>query len=204
MCSSGNRLLDPFCVVGTLIQEAALMKMDVIGVDKDSWCVKAARANLDWLKKEYPLQLEQMASTVLLGDARNLTNQIEINSIDAIATEPTLGPALHHIPTMSRAKRIVEDLKSLYYDFLEEAHKVLKYNGHLVIVSPCVRTRTGIPVYLDIDKKAESGGFKKVHPIKREDFVIENKMVEEFTRQTSFTDAEERHKIVRQIHIFKK
>jgi len=204
MCSPGSKLLDSFCGVGTIIQEAALMKMDVIGVDNDSWCIKAARANFDWLKKEYPSQLEGLASTILLGDARKLTSQIQTNSIDAIATEPALGPALRHIPTISRAKRIVEDLKSLFYDFLEEAHIVLKHNGHLVIVSPCVRTRTGIPIYLNIDKKAESEGFKKVYPVKREDFIIENKMVEEITRQTFFIDAEERHKIIRQIHIFQK
>jgi tRNA G10 N-methylase Trm11 len=204
MCSPRNTLLDPFCGIGTIIQEAALMKMRVIGVDKDPWCVKATRANLDWLKKEYSSQLEGMTSTVLLGDARSLTDQIETNSIDAIATEPPLGPALYYIPTVSRANRIIEDLKSLYYDFLEEAYKALKSNGHLAIVSPCVRTRTCVPVYLDIDKRAELDGFKKVYPVKREDFIIENKLVDELTRQTSFVDAEERHKIVRQIHTFQK
>jgi len=204
MCLPGNRLLDPFCGVGTIIQEAALMQMEAIGVDKDSWCVKAARANLAWLEKEYSSQLKGARSTVLLGDARSLTNQIETNSVDAIATEPPLGPALRYIPTISRANRIIGDLKDLYYDFLEEAHKVLKYNGHLVIVSPLVRTRTCVPVYLNIDKKAELDGFKKVYSVKREDFVIENKLVEELTRQTFFTDAEERHKIVRQIHVFQK
>lgn len=204
MCLPRSVLLDPFCGVGTIIQEAALMKMKVIGVDRDSWCVKAARANLDWLKKEYPSQLKGMASTILLGDARKLTNQIETNSVDGIATEPALGPALRFIPTVSRANRIIIDLKSLYYDFLEEAYKVLKCEGHLAIVSPLVRTRTYAPVYLDIDKRAELDGFKKVYPIKREDFAIENKMVEELTKQTFFTDAEKRHKIVRQIHIFQK
>jgi tRNA G10 N-methylase Trm11 len=204
MCLPENRLLDPFCGVGTIIQEAALMQMEVIGVDKDSWCVKAARANLAWLEKEYSSQLKGARSTILLGDARSLTNQIETNSVDAIATEPPLGPALRYIPTISRANRIIGDLKSLYYDFLEEAYKVLKSNGHLAIVSPCIRTRTCVPVYLDIDKKAELDGFKKVYPVKREDFMIENKLVEELTRQTFFTDAEERHKIVRQIHIFQK
>jgi tRNA G10 N-methylase Trm11 len=173
-------------------------------VDKDSWCVKAARANLAWLKKEYPSKLEGMRSTILLGDARSLTSQIEANSVDAIATEPALGPALRFIPTISHAKRIVEDLEPLYYAFLEEAYKVLKFGEHLVIVSPLVRTRTFEPVYLDIDRKAELEGFKKVYPVKREDFVIENKLAEELTKQTVFTDAEERHKIVRQIHIFQK
>lgn len=204
MCLPGNRLLDPFCGVGTIIQEAALMQMEVIGVDKDSWCVKATHANLDWLKKEYPSMMKEMRYNIMLGDARNLTNQIEKDSVDAIATEPPLGPALRYVPTVSRANRIVGDLKSLYYDFLGEAYKVLKSNGCLAIVSPLVRTRIGAPVYLDIDRKAESDGFKKVYPVKREDFAIGNKMVEEFTRQTVFQDAEERHKIVRQIHIFQK
>ena len=55
-CNEGKTLLDPFCGVGTILQEALLEKAAVIGMDKNPWCVKAAEENLEWLIQEYELE----------------------------------------------------------------------------------------------------------------------------------------------------
>src|SRR5208283_1095058 len=47
-CAPGKVLLDPFCGVGTILQEALLGRAKVVGVDANSWCVKAATENLEW------------------------------------------------------------------------------------------------------------------------------------------------------------
>jgi tRNA G10 N-methylase Trm11 len=44
----GETLLDPFCGVGTILQEALLQNIKVIGIDKDKNAVKNARLNLKW------------------------------------------------------------------------------------------------------------------------------------------------------------
>jgi tRNA G10 N-methylase Trm11 len=117
-CTSGKLLLDPFCGVGTILQEALLAKAKVIGVDVNPWCVKAARENLEWLKREYALK--EAEYTVLHGDARRLTPKIGQEEVDCVATEPDLGPALRHVSTKPYAVKIIEKLEPLYYGFMEE------------------------------------------------------------------------------------
>jgi tRNA G10 N-methylase Trm11 len=200
-CTSGKFLLDPFCGVGTILQEALLARAKVIGMDLNPWCVKASRENLGWLKREYVL--EEAEYTVLQGDSRRLTNRIQ-HEVDCIATEPDLGPALRHIPTTSCATKIIDKLKPLYHDFLEEAHIILKKGGRLVLVTPYVKTRSGKPVTMNIEEKAMIVGFKRVYPFQGEVFARNLVADENLTRMAFFVDVGEKHKIGREIHIFQK
>ena len=54
-CTPGKTLLDAFCGVGTVLQEALLIKAQVVGTDINPWCIKAAEDNLEWLTQEYEL-----------------------------------------------------------------------------------------------------------------------------------------------------
>jgi len=200
-CATGKILLDPFCGVGTILQEAMLMKAQTIGIDVNPWCVKASYANLEWLKEQY--NLRETKYTILLGDSRHLTNQIGQESVDCIVTEPDLGPALRHFPTALHAKRIADKLMPLFCDFLEEAYKTLKDGGKLVLVTPYIKTRSGAFVPMDIKEKAETTGFKIVSPFEKENFdhIL---LVEDLMETSSFVDMESRHKIGREIHIFQK
>jgi tRNA G10 N-methylase Trm11 len=200
-CTSGKFLLDPFCGVGTILQEALLARAKVIGMDLNPWCVKASKENLGWLKREYAL--EEAEYTVLQGDSRRLTNRIQ-QEVDCIATEPDLGPALRHIPTTAYGTKIIDKLKPLYHDFLEEAHKILKKGGRLVLVTPYVKTRSGKPVTMDIEEEAEIVGFKRVYPFHGEVFARNLVAHENLTRMAFFVDVGEKHKIGREIHIFQK
>ncbi|MEM2118651.1 MAG: DNA methyltransferase [Candidatus Bathyarchaeia archaeon] len=195
-CKPGKVLLDPFCGVGTILQEALLLKAHVVGVDINPWCVKAASTNLEWLVKGYGLK--DAAFKVFVGDARKLSHYIDMHHVDCIVTEPNLGPALRHFPTKSFAEKLVSKLKPLYSDFLEEAQKVLKRDSRLVIVTPYVRTRQGSFVGLDIEETSERNGFRSVN-------VFEDHLaVAPISKSASFTDVEKRHKIGREIHVLKK
>jgi tRNA G10 N-methylase Trm11 len=200
-CTSGKLLLDPFCGVGTILQEALLTRARVIGMDLNPWCVKATTENLAWLKKEY--MLREAEYTVLQGDSRTLTDRIQ-QEVDCIATEPDLGPALRHIPTASYATKIMGRLKPLYRDFLEEAHKILKKGGRLVLVTPYIKTRSEKPVTMRIEEEAVLIGFEKVYPFQKS--VIANGEIarDNLAKMASFIDVAEKHKIGREIHIFQK
>lgn len=200
-CTPRKVLLDPFCGVGTILQEALLAGAQVIGMDINSWCVEATRENLDWLKREY--HLDEAKFKVLQGDVRNLTKYIEKETVDCIVTEPDLGPALRHFPTEFYARKIIEKLQPLYFVFLEEAHKALKKNGKLVVVTPYIKTRNRTFVHLKLEEKARMLGFKISPPFKRENFA-DNVLPEDLREASSFIDAEERHKIGREIHVFQK
>jgi len=201
-CTEGKVLLDPFCGVGTILQEAMLAKAKVVGVDINKWCVEAARRNLEWLKSEY--SLENAEYRVLQGDVHRLSHKIGQEQVDCIATEPDLGPALREIPTTPYAERIVGRLEPLYYGLLEEAYKVLRSDGRLVLVSPFVKTRSGKPVTMRIEGKAAEMGFKRVQLLQRGVFAENIGAPESLTTMTSFVDTDERHLIGREIHVFQK
>jgi len=199
-CTPGKVFLDPFCGVGTILQEALLAKAQVIGLDINRWCVEGARRNLEWLKQEYSLENARFA--VLQGDARRLTSKIR-EEIDCIATEPDLGPALRQVPTTPYAERIIDKLTPLFTDFLGEAGKVLKTDGRLVLVTPYIKTRSGKPVTMNILETAGKAGLKPVEPFRDVAF-SENGIAEILRGMASFVDVDERHKVGRVIHILQK
>lgn len=200
-CTAGKSLLDPFCGVGTILQEALLAKARVVGLDANPWCVQASKENLEWLKKQYSLKDAEYA--VLQGDSRRLTEKIQ-QEIDCIATEPDLGPPLRHVATTTYATKIIGKLTPLYYDFLESAHQSLKKDGRLALITPHIKTRSGKPVTMHIEEKAANVGFKKVAPFPKEVSAKDDTAYENLRETTSLVDEEERHKIGREIHIFQK
>jgi tRNA G10 N-methylase Trm11 len=199
-CTLGKTLLDPFCGVGTILQEALLSGACVVGADMNPWCVKSARENLEWLTKEY--DLKDADFTVLQADARKLSSKVR--NVDCIATEPDLGPALRHAPTKAYAAKIVAKLEPMYFGFLEDAVNVLNPGGRLAIVTPCFQTRSGEPVETRFAQKAEEIGFMRVLPFKREFFAKEGEAENKLAGLSSLVDIAERHKVGREIHVFQK
>jgi len=198
-CEPEKVLLDPFCGVGTILQEALLAKAKVVGVDLNPWCVKAAGENLEWLKHEYGLPKAEYR--VLEGDARSLTSKV--GQVDCIAKEPDLGPALRDVPTTPYAGKIIAKLEPLFFSFLAEAFKILRKNGRLVLVTPYFRTRSGKVVTMPIGERALEAGFEIVHPFKEEIFV-ESNSAKNLTGTKSIVEVAERHITGREIHIFQK
>jgi tRNA G10 N-methylase Trm11 len=201
-CTKGKTLLDPFCGVGAILQETLLAKAKAIGVDINRWCVDATTRNLEWLKNEY--KLKNAEYRVLQGDVQRLSQKIGWEQVGCIATEPDLGPALRQVPTTSYALRIVEKLEPLYYCLLEEAYKVLKNGGRLVVVSPYIKTRSEKPVTMGLEGKAVEIGFERVYPFKKKFLAEDAAAPENLMGMVSLVDAEKRHKIGREIHIFQK
>jgi tRNA G10 N-methylase Trm11 len=199
-CTLGKTFLDPFCGVGTMLQEALLSGARVVGADLNPWCVKAARENLEWLTREY--ELKEADFRVLHGDARRLSSRVR--GVDCIATEPDLGPALRHAPTNVYAAKIVAKLEPLYFGFLEDAFNVLNVGGRLVIVTPYFQTRSGEPVATRFAEKAEEVDFKRVFPFKNEFFERDGEAERKLMELASLVDVSERHRVGREIHVFQK
>lgn len=200
-CTADKVFLDPFCGVGTILQEALLAKAKVIGIDVNRWCVDASRRNLEWIDREY--SLENASYAVLQGDSRRLTSKIR-EEIDCIATEPDLGPALRQIPTPAYATKHLASLKPLFSDFLSEAHEILRTNGFLVIVAPFIKTRSGKPATMNLQDIALKIGFKQVKPFEAVAFAEDSSAAPSLKEMAAFVDVDEHHKIGREIHIFQK
>jgi len=201
-CTPGKVLLDPFCGVGTVLAEALLVKAAVVGTDINPWCVKAAVDNLVWLKQEYDLWDADFR--VVQSDVSVLTSKIGQETVDCIVSEPDLGPALRQVPTTPYAEKVILNLKPLFFGFVQEAYKVLKPQGRLVLVTPYMRTRSGQAVTMPIAEKALDAGFSLVKPFVEGDFKSTLVGKEDLAALESLVEVDERHKTGRQIHIFEK
>ncbi|HSV49791.1 MAG TPA: hypothetical protein VLH35_05700, partial [Candidatus Acidoferrales bacterium] len=73
-CTGEKTLLDAFCGVGTILQEALLEHAMVIGVDVNTWCIKAATENLEWLEQEY--RLSDADFRVIPGEVAHLAERV--------------------------------------------------------------------------------------------------------------------------------
>ena len=201
-CTEGKTLLDAFCGVGTVLQEALLIKANVVGTDINTWCIKAAEDNLKWLTQEY--ELKNRDYRVVQSDVNVLSRKIGRENIDCIVSEPDLGPALRQIPTTPYAKKIIDKLTPLFFSFIEEAYKVLKPDGRLVIVTPYIITRSKQIITMPIDEKTENTNFVRIKPFTIENFDKNVDNIETLTDLKALVEVDSRHLIGREIHVFRK
>ncbi|KKR99896.1 MAG: hypothetical protein UU49_C0002G0010 [Candidatus Magasanikbacteria bacterium GW2011_GWC2_41_17] len=132
-------ILDPFCGSGTILTEAMLMEyVNVLGSDNSDKAIADAQKNIDWLKlKNCKLT---KCNAVLLSKC------FPANSVDAIITEPFLGPPLRDRETKENIQKIIDGLTQLYYASLNEFAKVLKPNGVIIMIWPVLQQRFFLPL----------------------------------------------------------
>ena len=201
-CFPEKVLLDPFCGVGTVLQEAVLERANVVGVDVNPWCVKAAIENLNWVKSEY--SLEDVEFRVMQGDVGRLAEKVGQETVNCIVTEPDLGPALRQVPTVPYAQKIIEKLEPLFFGFVDQACKVLKKDGRLVLVTPYIITRSGQSIFMPIAEKLENRGFMQVKPFSEDMFSHNARQHEDLVNMRSLIEVDDNHKIGREIHVYQK
>lgn len=127
----GGTLLDPFCGMGTILGEGLLAGWQVIGSDQSEEVVEKARRNLEWLAGWNPVK--KQGSTLKQCDATHVSEYLLKESVDAIVTEPYLGPTT--VP-VGNVKNIIKGLEKLYIGCLRGWHGVLKPGGNVVIALP--------------------------------------------------------------------
>ncbi len=131
----GDTVLDPFCGTGTVLQEALVMGAGrAIGRDVDDDAVEEATENLSWLPRR-----AQVTGTweVYRHDARQVDRKLADGSIDAVVTEPLLGP-LRPPRQHEAVLRLVGELQQLYRASFVAAAAALKPGGRLVAVLPVI------------------------------------------------------------------
>jgi len=125
-------LLDPFCGIGGILQEALLLNLNVHGSDKDMLAIRDARKNLSWLKSKYKIQKRFDTET---KDVRKLTK----NNFDAIATETPLGDVFRKKPNNHLAKQILQRFEGFIIPALKHLKKIKKNNAKIAITFPRIQ-----------------------------------------------------------------
>ncbi len=129
-------ILDPFCGSGTIIQEAIFLGYkNITGCDVSPKAVGDTKANLEWLKQNVKIQIPKV--NLFVADVRQLAQKV--TSVDAIITEPYLGPALKGSESREKIEVIIDELSELYHDSFLKFKEILKSGGRIVIVFPIFR-----------------------------------------------------------------
>jgi tRNA G10 N-methylase Trm11 len=157
---AGLSLSDPFCGTGTVLTEAALIGCTKLyGSDTAPEAVEGTARNLAWTKETYPSTAFESQLTVT--DATHLDEVV--SSVDAIATEPYMGPLIDnkHLPTRDKIKNIARGLSKLYLGSLRSWHKIIKTReeggGRVVISIPSFVTPSYTITTLTVDDYARLG-----------------------------------------------
>jgi len=132
-------LLDPFCGSGTILQEALLLGFpNLIGTDISDQAVKNTEQNLEWLAQKLKVQTRNVK--LLKTDIGQLSQKLTPWSIEAIITEPYLGPAKISNSKLS-IQNLISELSGLYLSAFREFRKILKPIGKIVIIFPVFKTK---------------------------------------------------------------
>jgi tRNA G10 N-methylase Trm11 len=136
---TGETILDPFCGIGTIIQEGLLLGFRMIGSDINKMAIKGSEQNLEWFRNRYKIAPGKYGLET--SDAAKIAGLIEKSGrkISCVVTEGTLGPIYSSYPKAEDIAKNFKDLESLYKKSFTEFYKFLPSGGRVVICLPAYR-----------------------------------------------------------------
>jgi tRNA G10 N-methylase Trm11 len=140
----GHTLLDPFCGIGTIVQEGALLGYRVLGTDLNAQAIAGSEKNLEWFRNRYKIpkgkyHLETVDAREVSRVVDNLINIKAFPKVDDIVTEGTLGPMYGKYPKAEEIAKNFEDLKQLYLSAFKEFAKFLSKDSKIVMCLPAYK-----------------------------------------------------------------
>ncbi|MFH0830758.1 MAG: DNA methyltransferase [Parcubacteria group bacterium] len=159
----GALIVDPFCGIGTVLQEALLMGYQVVGSDSASDQVERTRKNLMWLSSNYHTGQAQLqiakAQEVLYPKA----------TVAAFVTEGLLGPPQTRPFSRTEAAHTAQSILVLWRQVLIHQRDALKPEGRFVLVLPVLKVaRTpqyNEPVRVALLDELENLGYRLQAPL---------------------------------------
>lgn len=136
-CKSGETILDPFCGIGTIVQEGLLLGYKMLGSDINKKAILGSEQNLEWFKNRYHIAPGKFH--VETADACDVAKLLEKHKISAIVTESTLGPMYTYFPKKEEILKNHADLVALYKKAFVEFNKFLSSGQRIVMCLPAYR-----------------------------------------------------------------
>ena len=184
-------ILDPFCGSGTILTEAMLMGYkNLIGSDISPKAINDTKTNIAWINNNFQLKITNYE--LFNKDTKQLSRFIKPNSIDAIITEPYLGPQRGKV----KINEVVRELNNLYSQSLAEFAKVLKPNGQVVMVWPVFHITPNAQHLMP-----NINGFKIINPIPKN--LQQDKRIK-LTSRNTIIYGRNQQKVWREIVVLKK
>ena len=129
-------ILDPFCGSGTILTEAARLGITKLsGTDVSKKAIDDTKRNLDWTIAQN-LKLKILNLKLFISDVAHLPSHIQPNDVDAIITEPYMGPPLRGAESPDQIKKTTNELADLYLQAFTSFTQILKPTASVVFVIP--------------------------------------------------------------------
>lgn len=152
-----QRILDPFCGTGVLLQEAALMGHPVYGTDLAEKMISYSHDNLTWLQENYRLTVNWDLHE---GDATDTRWQ---TPIDAVATETYLGQPFSAPPSNSKLTEVRGNCNHIITAFLKNIAGQIKPGTPIVLAVPAWKDVNDNFTRLPLVSKVEDYGFERMN-----------------------------------------
>ena len=135
-------ILDPFCGMGTILQEGWLADHTMVGSDSSERMIRASEKNLTWLQQHFTLSDSQRPH-LFVHQANTRWSKRWHGVFDAVVTEPFLGKPLKKPLPQAQLQRHMNDLGGLYRRVFASLKPVLKEGGSVVFALPAFRVERG-------------------------------------------------------------
>lgn len=146
-------VLDPFCGTGVVLQEAALLGLNVYGSDLSDKMVDYTNANMEWLAQKHPIG----NVTVEHGDAMDHTWHAPI---DAVVAETYLGQPFSAPPAPDKLDKVRRTVDSIVDSFLKNLSGQIASGTPLCLAVPAWRDATGRFTHLPVVLHLEALGYE--------------------------------------------
>lgn len=133
----GESILDPFCGIGTIVQEGILLGYKMLGSDINKAAIRGSEQNLEWFRNRYKISPGKYH--VETSDARDVAKLLAGQKVSSIVTEGTLGPMYGQYPKPAEIQKNFKDLFALYQDSFAEFAKFLPAKGRIIMCIPAYR-----------------------------------------------------------------
>ncbi|MFZ1258709.1 MAG: hypothetical protein WAQ25_04540 [Candidatus Saccharimonas sp.] len=150
-----GRLLDPFCGTGVVLQEAALLGLDVYGSDLSAKMVDYTTENLAWLTQVIHAR---PVITVELGDAMNHQWQPPIATV---VCETYLGQPFSAPPSAAKLAQVRGNCQHIISSFLQNISSQLAPGTPLCLAVPAWRSTNGSIATLPLADTITALGFSR-------------------------------------------
>jgi tRNA G10 N-methylase Trm11 len=134
-CRDERVVYDPFCGMGTVLQEGWLKGLHMVGSDKEMAMVEASGKNIDWVGRHFDTNQKIMPKVFLHDIQEALPSRLD-GTFDAVVTEPYLGAPLTSPLSANEVYGRQKELQPLYIDFFKNIREALVENGWVVVVLP--------------------------------------------------------------------
>jgi tRNA G10 N-methylase Trm11 len=127
----GQKILDPFCGTGVVIQESILMGYETYASDLEQRMIDYTKENITWLKERYPTSDNN--SEFETADA---THHEWKHVYDFVASEVYLGQPYNHKPTPEILAKNIANCNLIIKKFLQNIGSQINPGTRLCLAIP--------------------------------------------------------------------